>query len=273
MQRAAELLVYHRNQRNGNSNNIPPPDIPQTVFQLPQQQNPLRNIVNVEQATSQNNRDDVDSIEINSDSDYYYSDYEDDEPNFLGSGKNIPIVEEIKKHPEKLVTIIQTVDSMDHDFATTIRSNPEAFLTKIGADPRRYQCEEIRFISPEFRFLPSGIRRSMRNILMMNKQGLFNIVEMLAETNPAEFENPVRTNPEGFIIALGLDPSEYDCDSIRIGTQPTLQEISKNLTQEELAEVKYLNNLGIGINYILNRLQYYNHNVKLLHDELTAFKK
>lgn len=254
---AADLLYYNRNphmERN--------PEQPRTL-DMPPQNRALRNISFQEEPVNPSVRINPVSIEITDQT------ILDESPNITMDLQSLPIVEEIKAHPEKFSDFIKIVDSTDHDFATSIRSNPESFLIKIGCNPNDYDCEEIRFISPEFRYLPVKIRRSMRNILRMKRTGLISIVEMLAECNQ-KFDGPIRKNPEGFIKGLGLDPRDYDCNSIRSELQPTLDEVSNFLTPEELQEVEYLSNLGIGINFILNQLDQYDRDVDVLHNELTT---
>jgi hypothetical protein len=172
----------------------------------------------------------------------------------------ISIVRVIRDDTSLLPAVLCTIETFDREFAQSIRENPEAFLTKCGLDPNLYNCEEIRFIPPEFRFLNADIRKNMKTVISKDKRnGLKNIVNVLKETGN-NFDRPITQNPEGFIRSLGLEPSDYNLDEIRSCPTITVEEVIDQLTDPEKKELIRLTRIGFSVPAIMEEFVKCNHN-------------
>ena len=172
----------------------------------------------------------------------------------------ISIVRVIRNDPSLFPAALCTIDAFDHDFAQTIRENPEMFLIKCGLDPNLYNCEEVRFIPPEFRFLNPEIRKNMKSVISKDKRnGLKSIVNVLREAGN-NLELPVTKNPEGFIRSLGLEPSDYNLDEVRSCPMPTVVDVLGLLTEPEKRELIHLTRIGFSVMTVMEEFKKCNHN-------------
>ena len=170
------------------------------------------------------------------------------------------IVQVIRDDPSLFPVVLCTINSFDRDFAQTIRENPETFLIKCGLDPSLYNCEEVRFIPPEFRFLTSDIRKNMKSVISKDKQnGLKSIVKLLKDAGN-NLDLPVTRNPEGFIRSLGLEPSDYNLDEVRSCPMPAIEEVLGLLTEPEKKELIHLTRIGFSVATVMEEFQKCNHN-------------
>ena len=175
---------------------------------------------------------------------------------------SIRLIRTIRDDPQSFPRIVALVDTLDHDFAMGIRENPEGFLLRCNLSPENYNCEEVRFIPPEFRYLNASIRKSIKNIIKKSKQqGLIEVMSLLKESGH-NFDLPIKRNPEGFIHALGLNPSDYDLDVIRLDNTPRVSDVIDSLTQDEQVELRRLTNVGFSVPTVLDTFERCNHNAK-----------
>ena len=184
----------------------------------------------------------------------------DSDPNSDNELQANSLIRMIREHPDKFANVVQLMEGLDRDFAMRIRENPESFLRTCNLSPENYNCEEVRFIPPEFRYLNPSIRRSIKNIIKKSgQQGLIQVMTLLQESGQS-FELPVKKNPEGFIRSLGLNPRDYDCDAIRLPNSPRVGHLIDELSREEQLELIHLTNLGFSVQTVIDAFNQCNHN-------------